>query len=115
MAASGSRATDTPSFSASEVEFIRNKYTRKRGEPTLLKLSCAECASLICFYQKDGKGRLLRCYRDRIHYPSTAAEGSQLACMGCSKVIGTPMIYEPEKRAAFRLRPGTFSIERIKK
>ena len=70
-------------------------------------------------YQKDGPGKLIRCYADRIVWPVdlvkrqaqvTAAsinEAVGLACASCGNVIGSPMIYEPEHRPAYRLIPGS--------
>lgn len=97
---------------AQEVKFIQNRFTRSRGQPTLLRLTCALCNSFVALYQKDGKGRLLRLYRDRIHFPKELAEEDQLVCSVCSSVLGTSMIYKQEDRPAFRLKPG--SIEQTK-
>lgn len=72
-------------------------------------------------YQKDGPGRLLRTYSDRILWPPELVEAQRnitaanvrsagsLACSntGCGKVIGHPMVYEQENRPAFRIVPGS--------
>lgn len=59
-------------------------------------------------YQKDGKGGLLRCYADRIVWPTTLTENqtNPIACSACNLQLANPMIYEPEKRLAYRLIPG---------
>lgn len=70
-------------------------------------------------YQKDGPGKLLRCYSDRIVWPPTLVESQQeitaanvksagsLGCTACSNIIGNPMVYEPENRPAYRVVPGS--------
>ncbi|MCL5257731.1 MAG: hypothetical protein M1505_00635, partial [Patescibacteria group bacterium] len=69
-------------------------------------------------YQKDGHGRLLRMYLDRIFEPqelallqskmSSKADMPNLKCPKCGALIGTPMVYEAERRLAFRLIHGSF-------
>ena len=66
-------------------------------------------------YQKDGPGELLRCYLDRIHHPEELKKlqdkefdlktADNLACSDCKSVVGIPMIYQFEKRPAFRMIP----------
>jgi hypothetical protein len=62
----------------------------------------------MLIYQKDGPGSLLRCYLDRIHFPKELNGKENLNCAGCNRTIGTPMIYKPEQRPAFRMRHGMF-------
>ncbi|MCX6728391.1 MAG: hypothetical protein NTV39_01315 [Candidatus Saccharibacteria bacterium] len=75
-------------------------------------------------YQKDGKGGLLRCYADRIVWPTKLADRTAgitssnlkqadlLICPKCDNVIANPMVYIPEKRFAYRLIPGTIHTDR---
>ena len=97
----------------SRIKLIRNRYTKTRGEPTLYQISCALCKSPVLLYQKDGGGKLLRCYIDRIHYPKELDPKAALTCTRCKSVLATPMVYEPERRDAFRLIPGSFTKENV--
>lgn len=97
----------------SELKFIRNQYTRVRGEPRFYKIFCSFCNKLILIYQKDGPGRLLRCYRDRIHYPADIDPYHILKCRHCQNIIGCPMIYKPERREAFRMNRDKYYFDKI--
>ncbi|HEV3269187.1 MAG TPA: hypothetical protein VGZ69_00880 [Candidatus Rhabdochlamydia sp.] len=83
--------TDIPDLNS--IECINNQYTKMRGAPKLYKILCEGCENLVLIYQKDGPGNLIRCYKDRIHYPKREATASVLSCSECKKVIGTNMIY----------------------
>lgn len=93
------------------IVFIRNRFTKSRGEPQLYKISCTSCATPVLLYQKDGPGQLLRCYIDRVHFPKNLVSKSTFTCIKCHTLIGTYMIYKPENRPAFRMIRGTFSKE----
>lgn len=97
--------------------YKRDKYASARGGSSkFLSLHCSECNAFVALYQKDGPGRLLRLYLDRIFEPleltSLQAEVRQrsampsLKCPKCGSLLGTPMVYKPEKRLAFRLIRG---------
>jgi DNA-directed RNA polymerase subunit RPC12/RpoP len=102
-----------------------DRYTKSRdGANKLLYISCAKCNSAILVYQKDGRGQLLRCYADRILWPAelvvqqqiisadTIKNYTPLHCPECQNIIGIPMIYAPEHRAAYRIVPGTIKTSR---
>jgi hypothetical protein len=75
-------------------------------------------------YQKDGPGRLLRCYADRIVWPpelvdkqteldpATIKRAGSLACAACANVLANPMVYELEDRPAYRVVPGSIHAYR---
>lgn len=72
-------------------------------------------------YQKDGHGSLLRLYLDRIFEPEELSKTQYeteksnvltLTCRKCETLLGTPMVYEAEKRLAFRLIRGSLRKER---
>ena len=97
----------------------KDKYVSTRGGNShFLDLFCSKCNQHFALYQKDGHGRLLRMYLDRIFEPqefsllqsriSSKAEMPNLKCPKCGALIGTPMIYEAERRLAFRLIHGSF-------
>jgi len=97
----------------------KDKYVNTRGGNShFLDLFCAKCNQHLALYQKDGHGRLLRMYLDRIFEPQELsllqsriggkAEIPNLKCPRCGALIGTPMIYEVERRLAFRLIHGSF-------
>ncbi len=107
-----SRAQQRPSF-----VFIYDEYTRSRGEPTMLRICCSNCDTYMMDYQKDGPGRLLRCYLDRIHQASFAIRHINLHCpnVSCNVLIGTPMVYDPkhENRSAYRMIQNRFRSREI--
>jgi len=95
--------------------FIYDVYTQRRGEPKMLNIHCDDCGDLLIKYQKDGPGRLLRCYLDRIHAPQVfknrqhdrfdVRTAPNLSCQNqnCRLIIGRPMIYANETRPAYRM------------
>ncbi len=97
----------------------KDKYVSVRGGNShFLDLFCSKCNQHLVLYQKDGHGRLLRMYLDRIFEPqefpllqsriSSKTEMPNLKCPKCNALIGTPMIYEAERRLTFRLIHGSF-------
>jgi len=99
--------------------FKKDKYVKARkGNSHFLNIFCSQCNSHIVLYQKDGRGKLLRLYLDRIFAPqdlsllhtkvTSKSEMPNLKCLKCGALVGTPMIYEAEKRLAFRLINGSF-------
>lgn len=68
-------------------------------------------------YQKDGDGRLLRMYADRIVAPPILVAKQRalcdksdmegLRCPYCDKLVATPMVYEKENRLAYRVINGS--------
>ncbi len=55
----------------------------------MLTIKCAACKSKIIRYKKIGKGRVLRCYKDRITRVYDAeVEGDKLTCGACGREIG---------------------------
>jgi hypothetical protein len=109
-------------------KFIEDGFTKRRrkqfGKPFLAVITCAKCGSEILLYQKDGKGRLLRMYLDRIVSPAelakkyrsctTKADVPSLKCEHCMSVIAAPMVYQPEKRLALRTINGAFSVTKVR-
>lgn len=85
------------------MKLKNDKFRKKRGGYTrLLKLSCQKCESSICTYQKDGSGNLRRMYIDRIIEPAVVLSRKDLSCPK-GHLLGVKIIYEKEKRPAFRL------------
>lgn len=92
-----------------------DKYKKNRGGYSrLLEISCEGCGAVLGYYQKDGPGMLKRMYLDRIYkssYSNLSNESfdelPQLICKQCHRHLGVPMVYEKEKRFAFRLFPGS--------
>ncbi len=87
------------------MRIIKNDhYRRARGGNTkILAISCTNCDHQLCQYQKDGIGALKRLYFDRFigSYPNS----NELRCSQCGALIGTKMLYQKEKRLAYRLKP----------
>lgn len=96
---------------------------RSCGTPSILIICCAKCQAYLMSYQKDGPGPLLRCYLDRIHHPDALAQRQhetfekksfpKLTCTSCESVIGFPVTYKKEKRAAYHLVPTSFVLKRL--
>jgi hypothetical protein len=85
------------------MKFKNDKFRKIRGGYTrLLKITCEKCGSLICLYQKDGSGNLRRMYIDRIIEPAVSISRKDLSCLK-DHLLGAKIIYEKEKRPAFRL------------
>ena len=68
----------------------------------MLEISCEKCGSHVCDYQKDGPGNLRRMYIDRISNNKVPLLGKNLSCSK-GHVLSIKIIYEKEKRLAFRL------------
>ena len=101
-------------------KFKNDKYVNARGGNShFLDIYCAKCGQHLALYQKDGRGSLLRMYLDRIFDPqelsALQSRGGDkkdipaFKCTKCGALIGTPMVYELEKRLAFRLFRGSFA------
>ncbi len=98
--------------------FVYDQFTEARGAPKMLEITCAKCNKWILDYQKDGPGKLLRMYVDRIYHPKALREYtfstsniqsiSPLKCWSCKKVLAKPIIYHrkhpsPETRPAYSI------------
>jgi len=112
---------------ASDFQVKRDGYRKARGgNSAILDIHCSKCDRRLMVYQKDGIGALLRSYLDRILWPEGLASLSNnpnirstkdipnLKCDGCGSLIGTPMVYELERRFAYRLVRGSFSKQKLR-
>lgn len=85
------------------MELKNDRYKKARGgRSRLLKIACRICGSPICLYQKDGSGALRRMYLDRMNAPAVSLARKSLTCPE-GHLLGVKMLYEKEKRPAFRL------------
>lgn len=86
-----------------KTTFKNDKYKKARGGYSrLLKIACQKCGEHICLYQKDGPGNLRRMYIDRISQAKVSVSKKDLSCSK-GHLLGVKIIYEKEKRPAFRL------------
>lgn len=86
-----------------KIIFKNDKYKKVRGGYSrLLHISCQKCGEHICNYQKDGPGNLRRMYLDRIINPEVSIYIKDLSCSN-NHLIGVKIIYDKEKRLAYRL------------
>ena len=83
----------------------------KGGMARLLEISCSGCGTYVLTYQKDGIGRLLRLYLDRILASAAQHQGGPLVCTACARTLGLPGLHH-SGRMAFRLIPGSFLKKR---
>jgi len=106
-----------------KFQLKRDKYRQSRGGYTrLLNISCSNCGESIILYQKDGPGILKRLYLDRIMSPELfikylsmdIKDIPSLSCSKCKSTLGSPYIYEKEKRKAILLNQGAFSKKIVK-
>jgi len=95
-----------------KTKLKKDKFRNVRGGYSrLLNIYCRKCNSLVLSYQKDGPGNLRRLYLDRIFSPkkltnlqkNNLKEISNLKCLKCYELLGTPYIYDKENRKAYRL------------
>jgi ribosomal protein S27E len=95
-----------------KIVLIHDKFRkRKGGIARLLRISCAGCGAYVLTYQKDGIGRLLRLYFDRILEAAAQLQGGSLVCPACGKTLGLPGLHH-SGRMAYRLVPGSFLRKR---
>ena len=94
------------SLAMSEIKMKSDRFKKAReGESRRLHLACRKCGEFVVDYQKDGSGALKHLYLDRII--DGVHDYKNLVCKNCGQLLGTPMMYKPEQRAAYRLVPGT--------
>ena len=96
-----------------------DKYLKARGgRAKVLDIFCSSCDSYILTYQKDGFGRLLRLYLNRIIAPSelerlqhfayqSTKTIEDLVCSSCDNKIGNPIRHH-DNRFAYSLVTGSF-------
>lgn len=89
----------------SSVGIIKNRF----GKFYLFNLRTSDRWRKLLVYQKDGKGNLHRLYKDRILRSYVSVDEKSTIKCECGKMIAHPMVYEKEKRSAFRLIPGAYS------
>lgn len=98
-----------------QSRFKSDQYRKVRGSyARFLNVLCEHCGAKVLVYQKDGPGELRRLYVDRIFAPDKLVKLQnkplkqipELICPKCRRVLGTPYLYEKEKRKAFRLFVG---------
>lgn len=98
-----------------EFALKKDRFKKNRGGYSrFLLLCCEKCKNQIALYQKDGPGILKRLYFDRIFAPKDLKTDENLICKKCKAVVGVPMVYEKEKRLAFRLFAGAIEKKIVK-
>ena len=115
VAAAEAAAAPVADFDPKTIELVKDKHTKDRGgKSKLYALFCTHCEGFVGYYQKDGPGKLLRCYHDRFH-PPKSPEVMRLVCV-CGKVLGSYMNYKNygKERAALRLIKGVVGKTEVK-
>jgi DNA-directed RNA polymerase subunit M/transcription elongation factor TFIIS len=56
----------------------------KKQKIHTLKIYCAKCKTLLYKYEKEGKGHLVKCYKDRIIKDNTKGD---LKCPNCGEMF----------------------------
>ncbi|MBI4992060.1 MAG: hypothetical protein HZB99_02475 [Candidatus Harrisonbacteria bacterium] len=94
------------------LKFKNDRFKRVRGSYSRwLLIFCEKCKKPLLTYQKDGPGILKRLYIDRIVNPEFY--GKDLVCKKCKTLIGIRVIYQKEKRPAYRLFAGAIGKQII--
>jgi hypothetical protein len=106
------------------MQMKNDKYRKARGgKAFMIKLYCL-CGNELLHYQKDGDGKLKRCYLNRIFGPENleklqydpkfliSQNVPDLVCTSCNTVIASA-IRHFDGRIAFRLRQGLFTKKRV--
>lgn len=94
--------------------FKNDSFRKTRGgHSRWLSLFCEKCKKEFGTYQKDGPGILKRLYNDRLQLTNKIS-GKQLSCEHCKTVLGIQIVYEKEKRPAYRLFAGAVGKKIIK-
>ncbi len=105
------------------VKMKNDKYRKARGgKAFMVKIFCV-CGNELLYYQKDGDGKLKRCYINRIFAPAhleklqhdsrylNPENVPSLMCDRCKTVVGVAIKHH-DGRIAFRLRQGYFTKKR---
>jgi len=101
-----------------------DRFRKARGGTArLVNIVCNKCGTQVLVYQKDGMGRLLRCYLDRIFAPlelerlqhdvyvREPRDLQPLVCRACDAILGVPIRHH-SGRLGFRLLQGAFFKEK---
>ncbi|MFY1111176.1 MAG: hypothetical protein AB3K77_05785 [Methanosarcinaceae archaeon] len=80
-------------------------------DENMIVIKCARCKTKIFKYLKVGKGKVLRCFEERIVEDSSLREEGQLKCPKCGNLIGV----EEEKWVKMNRSGFTYSGKVIKK
>ena len=101
--------------SGDTVKMKRDSFWREREKTAeMWDILCSNCRSKVLLYQKDGRGKLHRCYLNRIFDPPSYAELQDdvkttkenmptLTCRKCQQTIGYPMMHREGRLAYFLL------------
>ena len=107
-----------------DYKIKKDSFRKSRGGSSkMLDIKCAKCGEHIATYQKDGPGPLKRMYMDRIFEPSkyneyadsaTPKKAPAMKCGGCGELVGSPYVYDKEKRPAYRMFQSAVIKGRVK-
>lgn len=106
------------------IEIKKDKYFKARDSyAEFWSLACSNCNTPVILYQKDGHGKLYRCYLNRIFAPKEyaslqfTAEGTKdmppMKCPNCDALFGKPMLHW-EGRLAYVLSRGGWKKKKLK-
>ena len=107
-----------------KVKIKKDSFFRSREKVAeMWDIKCLNCNAKVLLYQKDGRGRLHRCYLNRIFDPDSYSslqdtvqskkEMPLLKCQSCNETIGYPTLHW-EGRLAFLLVHGKWYYEKSK-
>ncbi len=74
----------------------------------MLTIKCARCGTKLMKYKKVGKGRVIRCFKDRIVKDCTIKKGNLILCPHCGNIIGK------DKGNFIKMRQGSFTYKGTK-
>ena len=92
----------------------KDSYQKARGGSSrILDVCCEHCGHHLAYYQKDGPGILKRMYIDR--FIDQKKKKKELKCQSCNQILATKIVYEKEKREAYRLFVGAVTKKIVKR
>lgn len=83
-----------------------NATRKKLKKARTLILSCGACKKELLYYQKMGKGALLKLFTDRVIMSEMPIDTQALVCPFCQETLGHRVTLDSE--LAYRMIRGTY-------
>lgn len=90
----------------------KNKECKKVKGSHLLLVSCGHCKEDLAVYQKQGRGKLLNMYLERIVEASFNFD-SILNCPNCQEKLGMKIQSKTKGKEAYKMRRSTFNTKEL--
>ena len=80
---------------------------KKNSKSYIIKIYCVKCSAFLYEYRKEGKGHLVKCYKDGIIKDNTKGD---LRCPQCAQLFARDTMYH--NRPANKIIQGKVYVER---